>query len=181
MTEALTANLAQIGALRVISRATVMQYKGTKKPLPEIAQQLKTDVIVLGSVFRSGSAACVLRPSWCRRRPTGTSGPRPMYATSAISWTCKMKLHEPSPTKFKPKSRHTSRCDWRAWRMVNADAYEAYLKGRFFVNQFTEEALEKSKDYFQEAIQLDSGYGAAYAGLAEAWALLQAHWRSHAR
>jgi len=54
ITEALTADLAQIGALRVISRTSVMQYKGAKRPLPEIAGRLKVDAVVLGSVLRSG-------------------------------------------------------------------------------------------------------------------------------
>jgi TolB-like protein/DNA-binding winged helix-turn-helix (wHTH) protein/Tfp pilus assembly protein PilF len=172
ITEALTADLAQIGALRVISRATVMQYKGTKKPLPEIAQQLKTDVIVLGSVFRSGrrvrvTAELVLastdRHIWAEtyERDLGDILDLQNEVARAIADEIQAKLTPHEQVRLARR------------RMVNADAYEAYLKGRFFVNQFTEEALEKSKDYFQEAIQLDSRYGAAYSGLAEAWAMLQ--------
>jgi TolB-like protein/DNA-binding winged helix-turn-helix (wHTH) protein/Tfp pilus assembly protein PilF len=172
MTEALTADLAQIGALRVISRATVMQYKGTKKPLPEIAQQLKTDVIVLGSVFRSGRRVRVTaelvqastdRHLWAEtyERDLGDILDLQNEVARAIADEIQAKLTPHEQVRLARR------------RMVNADAYEAYLKGRFFVNQFTEEALEKSKDYFQEAIHLDSRYGPAYAGLAEAWAMLQ--------
>ena len=172
MTEALTADLAQIGALRVISRATVMQYKGTKKPLPEIARLLKTDVIVLGSVFRSGRRVRVTaelvqastdRHLWAEtyERDLGDILDLQNEVARAIADEIQAKLTPHEQVRLARR------------RMVNADAYEAYLKGRFFVNQFTEEALEKSKDYFQEAIQLDSGYGAAYSGLAEAWAMLQ--------
>ena len=172
MTEALTADLAQIGALRVISRATVMQYKGTKKPLPEIAQRLKTDVIVLGSVLRSGRRVRITaelvqastdRLLWAEtyERDVGDILDLQNEVARAIADEIQAKLTPHEQVRLARR------------RMVNADAYEAYLKGRFFVNQFTEEALEKSKDYFQEAIQLDSAYGAAYSGLAEAWAMLQ--------
>jgi TolB-like protein/DNA-binding winged helix-turn-helix (wHTH) protein/Tfp pilus assembly protein PilF len=172
MTEALTADLAQIAALRVISRATVMQYKGTKKPLPEIARLLKTDVIVLGSVFRSGRRVRVTaelvqastdRHLWAEtyERDLGDILDLQNEVARAIADEIQAKLTPHEQVRLARR------------RMVNADAYEAYLKGRFFVNQFTEEALEKSTDYFQEAIQLDSGYGAAYSGLAEAWAMLQ--------
>jgi len=172
MTEALTADLAQIGALRVISRATVMQYKGTKKPLPEIAQRLKTDVIVLGSVLRSGRRVRITaelvqastdRLLWAEtyERDVGDILDLQNEVARAIADEIQAKLTPHEQVRLARR------------RMVNADAYEAYLKGRFFVNQFTEEALEKSTDYFQEAIQLDSGYGAAYSGLAEAWAMLQ--------
>jgi len=172
MTEALTADLAQIAALRVISRATVMQYKGTKKPLPEIAQRLKTDVIVLGSVLRSGRRVRITaelvqastdRLLWAEtyERDVGDILDLQNEVARAIADEIQAKLTPHEQVRLARR------------RMVNADAYEAYLKGRFFVNQFTEEALEKSKDYFQEAIQLDSAYGAAYSGLAEAWAMLQ--------
>jgi TolB-like protein/Tfp pilus assembly protein PilF len=172
MTEALTADLAQVGALRVISRTTVMQYKGTKKSLPEIAQLLKTDVIVMGSVFRSGRRVRVTaelvqastdRHLWAEtyERDLGDILDLQNEVARAIANAIQAKLTPHEQVRLARR------------RMVNADAYEAYLKGRFFVNQFTEEALEKSMDYFQEAIQLDSGYGAAYSGLAEAWAMLQ--------
>ena len=172
MTEALTADLAQIGALRVISRTSVMQYKGTKKSLPEIAQQLKTDVIVLGSVLRSGRRVRVTaelvqastdRHLWAKtyERDLGDILDLQNEVAQAIADEIQAKItpHE--------QGRLARR------RKVNPDAYEAYLKGRFFVNPFTEEALEKSMDYFEEAIKLDSGYGAAYAGLGEVWACLQ--------
>ena len=55
MTDALITDLGKIGSLRVISRTTVMQYKGAKKPLPEIARDLNVDAIIEGTVSRSGN------------------------------------------------------------------------------------------------------------------------------
>jgi TolB-like protein/DNA-binding winged helix-turn-helix (wHTH) protein len=172
MTEALTADLAQIGALRVISRATVMQYKGTKKPLPEIAQQLKTDVIVLGSVLRSGQrvrvTAELVRASTDRHLWAETYE-RDLGDILDLQNEVARAIADEIQAKITPKEQ--GRLARR--RKVNTDAYEEYLKGRFFVNQFTEEALQKSIDYFEQAIRLDSTYGEAYAGLGEAWAMLQ--------
>jgi len=80
MTDALITRLAQIGALRVISRTSVMHYKRTRKKLPEIGRELNVDAVVEGSVFRSGST-CVSRRSWFTLQVTGTCGPVNTSAT----------------------------------------------------------------------------------------------------
>jgi len=79
MTDALIAGLAQIKAVKVISRTSVMQYKDAKKPLPQIAKELDVEGIVEGSVTRSGDV-CGSRPSSSTRARTGTCG---RTATSA--------------------------------------------------------------------------------------------------
>ncbi len=99
MTEVLTAALSQISSLRVISRTSAMQYKGARKPLPEIARQLKVDAVVEGSVLSSGgrvriTAQLVYAPTdrhlW----------PELMTVTSAMCCNCKARWREPSPMKF---------------------------------------------------------------------------------
>ena len=128
MTEALTADLAQIGALRVISRATVMQYKGTKKPLPEIAQRLKTDVIVLGSVLRSGRRVRITaelvqastdRHLWAEtyERDLGDILDLQNEVARAIADKIQARLTPHEQVRLPPHG--------------DADAYEAYLRDAF--------------------------------------------------
>jgi len=168
MTEALTADLAQIGALRVIARASVMQYKGTKTPLPEIAQRLNVDAVVSGTVLRSGQrvriTAALIRPAtgqqlWAKTYEQNLGDILDLQ--NEVARAIAGEIH----AKVTPQEQ------LRLARVheVNPGAYEAYLKGRYYWHQFTEEALLKSIEYFEEAIKLDPGYAEAHAGLADAW------------
>lgn len=168
ITEALTANLAQIGALRVISRTSVMQYKGTKRPLPEIAGRLKVDAVILGSVLRSGQRVRITaeliyastdRHLWARtyERELGDILDLQNEVARAIANEVHVKLTAPEKGRLGRS------------RMVNPGAYEAYLKGRYHWSRYTEESLLKSIEYFEQAIKLDPGYAPPHAGLADAW------------
>jgi TolB-like protein/DNA-binding winged helix-turn-helix (wHTH) protein/Tfp pilus assembly protein PilF len=168
MTEALTADLAQIQALRVISRTSVMRYKNTKKPLPEIARELKVDAVVLGSVLRSSQRVRITaelihastdRHLWARTYDRSLDDILDLQneVVRAIAVEIRAKI---TPQEQGRLARN---------RAVNHDTYEAYLKGRYYRNQYTEASLSKSIEYFEQAIKLDPGYAAAYAGLAEGW------------
>jgi len=63
MTDELVADLGQISALRVISRTSIMQYKGARKPLPQIARELNVDAVVEGTVLRAGQKVRIGLPS----------------------------------------------------------------------------------------------------------------------
>jgi TolB-like protein/Tfp pilus assembly protein PilF len=173
LTEALTADLAQIGALRVISRTSVMRYKNTKTPLPEIARELKVDGVVLGSVLRSNQRVRITaeliqsstdRHLWARTYERSVDDILDLESEVARAIAGEVQA------RIKPQEQ--GRLARR--RAVNYDTYEAYLKGRFYGNQFTEDSLSKSIEYFEQAIKLDPGYAAAYAGLAEGWLSLEA-------
>jgi TolB-like protein/DNA-binding winged helix-turn-helix (wHTH) protein/Flp pilus assembly protein TadD len=172
MTEALTADLAQIGALRVIARASVMQYKGTKQPLAQIAQRLKVQAVVSGSVLRSGDrvriTAALIRAAtgqqlWAKNyeRSLGDVLDLENEVARAIAGEVQAKV---TPQEQIRLARN---------RSVNADAFDAYLKGRYYYNRFTADGFSKSIEYFEHAIELDSGYATAYAGLADALASLE--------
>jgi TolB-like protein/DNA-binding winged helix-turn-helix (wHTH) protein/Tfp pilus assembly protein PilF len=172
MTEALTTDLAQIGALRVISRASVMQFKNTKIPLLEIAHRLKVDAVVMGSVLRSGPhvriTAQLIYAAADRHLWAGTYERElddildlQKEVVRAIAREVRARVTPEEQTRL---ARN---------RSVNAQAYEAYLKGRHMWNQYTEPALWKSTEYFEQAIHLDPAYAAAYAGLANSWVALQ--------
>lgn len=172
MTEALTADLAQIGALKVISRTSVMQYKGAKKPLPEIASQLNVDAVVLGSVLRSGQRVRITaelihgatdRHLWARtyERELDDILHLQNEVARAIASEIQAKLtpHEQQRLNHSPA--------------VKPDAYKAYLKGRYYATNYTKESLLKSIEYFEQAIKVDPSYAAAYAGLADVYLGLQ--------
>ena len=172
ITEALTADLAQIGALRVIARASVMQYKGTKQPLAQIAQRLHVEAVVSGAVLRSGHrvriTAALIRAAtgqelWARtyERSLGDILDLQNEVARAIAGEVQAKLTAQEQVRL---ARSQS---------VNADAYDAYLKGRYYYNRFTIDGFAKSIEHFEQAIKLDPNYASAYAGLADALASLE--------
>lgn len=172
MTDALAADLAQIGALRVSSRNSIIQFKGTRLPLPEIARRLKVDAVVSGSVLRSGQRVRIIaelihastdRRLWTKTYERNVADILDLQndVVRAIANEVRTKVTPPTPAPL----AHSHK--------VNSHAYEAYLKGRYYWNIFTLQSLEKSIEYFEQAIELDSEYAQAHAGLADAYLGLQ--------
>jgi TolB-like protein/DNA-binding winged helix-turn-helix (wHTH) protein/Tfp pilus assembly protein PilF len=173
MTDQLITDLAKVGSLRVISRTSVMRYKGTRKGLPEIARELNVDAIVEGSVIRSGqrvrvTAQLVQAPTdqhlWAETydRDRGDILKLQGEVADAIAWQVRAQL---TPTQ---------QALIRRAHAVNPEAYDAYLKGRlYFVNEFTKpDSLKKARRYFEESIQKDPNFALAYAGLADTYVYL---------
>ncbi len=171
MTEALITNLSRVSSLRVISRTSVMQYKGAKKPLPEIAKELQVDAVVEGSVERSGNRVRI-------------SAQLIHAATDAHLWAdsydrelrdvlaLQSEVAQAIASEVRAKVTAEERVRLASTHPVNPEAYEAYLRGRFYQNKRTESALRKSVEYFQQAIQKDPSYALAHAGLADSYTLL---------
>ncbi len=168
MTEALITDLGKIGALRVISRTSVMHYKGTKKPLPEIARELNVDAVLEGTVARSGNRVRITanllhaptdRHLWAEAYESDLGDVLTMQdkVAQAIADQIRIKLTSEEQVRFAPA------------RPVNPEAHDAYLKGRYCWNLRTEDGLNKSIGYFQAAIEKDPGYALAYAGLADSY------------
>src|ERR1700674_4150375 len=168
MTDALVTELAQISSLRVISRTSVMRYKGTRKPLPEIAKELNVDGIVEGAVVQSAERvrvdaqliqATTDRHVWAStyERSLGDAVLLQSEVARAIANAIQVQL---TPQEQARLGRTQS---------VDPQTYELYLKGRYFWNKRDEDSLRKSIDYFQQAIQHSPNYALAYAGLAEAY------------
>jgi len=172
MTEVLITNLARIRALRVISRTSVLQYKGVKKSLPEIARELEVEAAIEGSVQRFGDRVRITveliyapkdRPLWAE---TYDRGLRDVLALqSEIAQTIAREIR----IQLTPQEQ----AHLAATRPVNTQALEAYLKGRFFWNKRTPEGFQRSLEYFQEAIKMDAEYAQAYSGLSDTYTLLQ--------
>lgn len=175
MTEALISNLTQLGALqRVISSTSVMQYKGARKPLPEIARELKVDTVVEGSVVRSGQRVRVtvqLIDAMSDRNLWSRSYERDMSDILALQNELARAIAQEIKIALTPaeSARLTSA------RSVNPEAYQLYLKGRHFWKKRTEEDLMKAMKHFGEAIEKDPDYAQAYAGIADAYNMLASH------
>jgi len=162
MTEALIANLAKISSLRVISRTSVMQYKKARKPLPEIARELKVDAVVEGSVMRDGdrvriTAQLIHAPTdrhlWANEFDRDLRDVLALQreVTNAIVQEIQIKL-TPQEAKRLPNLLP-----------IDPEAYQLYLKGRDYFNNID---FDKGVESFQKAIHLDPTFASAYAGLA---------------
>jgi TolB-like protein/DNA-binding winged helix-turn-helix (wHTH) protein/Flp pilus assembly protein TadD len=165
MTEALTTDLARMESLQVISRTSTMQYKTAKKSLPAIARELNADAVVEGSVQRAGNRVRVTaqlvraaddRHLWAE---TYERDFRDILAlqddvASAIAKQVESKLGGPQP---QPLAKAQA---------ISPEAYETYLKANYYLDQFD---LQKSIDYYNQAIKLDPNYAPAYAHMARAY------------
>ena len=166
MTEALIAGLAKIRALRVISRTSVMRYKGQRISLPEIARALDVHGIVEGTVLRAGNRVRITaslvdaendRHLWndTYERDVGDILALQGEVAQAIAKEIQVTI---TPQEVARLARPSA---------VNPEAYQAYLKGRYHWEKRSEEGLKKALHHFQEAIDLDPAYAPAYSGLAD--------------
>jgi TolB-like protein/Flp pilus assembly protein TadD len=168
MTEALITDLAKIRALKVISRTSVVQFKQTTKPLPEIARELGVEAIVEGSVMRAGNRVRItaqLVDASTDRHLWAESYERDLSDVLTLQSEVASAIANQIQATLTPQERSRLTASHR----VNPDAHEAYLKGRYFWGQWTPEGFRKAIEYFQQATAHDPNYGAAYAGLADCY------------
>jgi TolB-like protein/Tfp pilus assembly protein PilF len=168
MTEALISNLTQIRALKVISRPSVMRYKGSRKPLPEIAQELNVDAVIAGSVQRASGRMKVT--AQLIHAATDTN----LWASEYDrDLTDVLKLQSEVARTVADEIRIQVTAEERARlasaRRVNPQAHDAYLLGRYHFNKGNEQGWKQAIAYFERVIELAPDYAAAYAGLSDAW------------
>jgi TolB-like protein/DNA-binding winged helix-turn-helix (wHTH) protein/Flp pilus assembly protein TadD len=168
MTDELITDLAKIGALRVISRTSVMRYKGTKKGLPEIARELNVDGIIEGSVVRSGqrvriTAQLLYGPT--DRHLWAETYERDLGDVLSLQSEVAQAIAQQVRAQVTPQQR----ANLRSARPVNPEAYDSYLRGRYYLsNQFTAaQPLNVAKGYFEQALRKDPEFALAYSGLAD--------------
>jgi TolB-like protein/DNA-binding winged helix-turn-helix (wHTH) protein/Tfp pilus assembly protein PilF len=168
MTDALITELAQIGRLRVISRTSMMQYRATRKPLPEIARELNVEAVVEGTVVRGGARVRITaqlihaptdRHLWAR------SYDRELRDVLALQEEVARAIAQAVQVEVRPDERR--RLSQAA--AVDPEAYESYLKGRFYWRMRGRENLLKAAAYFQQAIAEDPTYAPAYSGLSDTY------------
>jgi TolB-like protein/DNA-binding winged helix-turn-helix (wHTH) protein/Flp pilus assembly protein TadD len=171
MTDELITDLAQISALRVISRTSVMVYKGARKPLPQIARELNVDAVVEGSVLRSGDQVRItaqLIEASTDKHLWSQSYEGELRDTLALQSRVASAIADQIRINLTPREQAAL----KNVKVVNPEAYESYLKGRYFWNKRTAEGLKAALAYFKQAIEEDPKYAPAYSGLADTYALL---------
>jgi TolB-like protein/DNA-binding winged helix-turn-helix (wHTH) protein/tetratricopeptide (TPR) repeat protein len=173
MTEELITELSRIHALKVISRTSVMEYKGTKKHLPQIARELGVEGIVEGSVIREGDQVRItvqLLDGPNDRHIWSEDYQRELRGILTLQREMAQAITEQIRTQLTPQQQARV----SSGRAVNPEAYEAYLRGRYYLtNQVTmAQPLNMAQRYFEEAIQKDPGFALAYVGLADSYVYL---------
>ena len=171
MTDELITDLGQISALRVISRTSSMAYKGTRKPLPQIARELNVDAVVEGTVLRSGDQVRItaqLIDGASDRHLWSQSYQGELRNTLALQNDVARAIADQVRVTVNPQEQAAL----RGGVQVDPAAYESYLKGRYFWNKRTANGLSTALAYFNQAIEQDPGYARAYSGLADTYALL---------
>jgi len=165
MTDALITDLSKIGALKVISRTSVMQYKGVKKSLPEIARELKVDTVLEASVVRDDGRVRVtaqLIEAATDRHLWAESYERELTSILALQSEVARAVARTIRVRLRPQEETRL----AGARKVNPATYEAYLKGMFYLNKSTPADIQKGMAYLREAVENDPADPLAYAGLA---------------
>ncbi|MHB8723231.1 MAG: winged helix-turn-helix domain-containing tetratricopeptide repeat protein [Steroidobacteraceae bacterium] len=166
ITEALITELAKIRSLRVVSRTSVLRYRGTKEPVPQIARALRVQAILEGSVMRSGDRFRITAQLIHAGADQHLWAETYEGATSDILGV-QSQVARDIAAGVRAELSQDERARLCTSRTVRPDAYSLYLKGRYYARILTEEGQRKAIRYFQESIQSDPDYAPAYAGMAE--------------
>jgi TolB-like protein/Tfp pilus assembly protein PilF len=169
VTDDLIGHLYKIGALRVISRTSVMKYKGQNTPVPEIARELKVRVVVEGALHHVGENVRIRlalidtlpeeHSLWTESYDRPMTDVMIMYGEMARDIAGKIRV------KLAPEEEKRLSSD----RQVDPEAYQAYLKGMFYWYKVTQLDLEGAERYFELALEKEPNYARAYAGIAWVW------------
>lgn len=173
ITDAITTSLAQVSALRVISRTSAVHYRGAHKPTPQIARELNVDAVVEGSVLLFGRGVQINVQLIDARRD------RHLWAKSfdgRLSDLITMQNQVAHQVAIHIQGRLSPADQKRLARtvQVNPEAHENYLMGRYCWHKWTEEGIRKSIEYYEKALQIFPDYALAHAGLADSYNALSA-------
>jgi TolB-like protein/DNA-binding winged helix-turn-helix (wHTH) protein len=175
MTEALIAELGRINAPRVISRQSIMQYKGSKKPLSEIARELNVDAVLEGTIERAGDRVRVI-VRLDRVSPEGQLWSNQYNRDIRDLLRLQDEIARAVTDEVKVKLKPQERARLARSRPVDPGAQDDYFRALHFPNKYAAESYRYSEQdlltaisYFRQAIEKDSNYGPAYVGMAQAY------------
>lgn len=173
LTEALVTDLAQVRSLRVISRTSIMTYKGTKKKLPEIARELNVDAVVEGSVTRSGDQVQVT--AQLIEAPTDTHLWAETYeGTNRDLLVMQNRMAQAIVQQVRVALTPEEKLRLTKIHLVSPESHEAYLQGRYFWNRRTPAALLSSLELYEKAARIDPNSAEVYAAMATAYGTMVA-------
>jgi TolB-like protein/DNA-binding winged helix-turn-helix (wHTH) protein/Tfp pilus assembly protein PilF len=170
MTEALITDLSKLGGVQVISRGSVMRYKDSHRTAAEIGRELNVDAVVQGAVLRAGGRVRVtaqLVRTATNQNVWAEKYERDIHDVVALQDELAASVAKEIQAQVRADQAHSARA-----KVPSVEAQEAYLKGRYFWNRRTETDYLTAISWFEEAVGYDPDYAAAYAGLADAYALL---------
>jgi TolB-like protein/DNA-binding winged helix-turn-helix (wHTH) protein len=168
MTESVITELAKIGGLRVMSRPSVIQYKGARKPMSELARELNVDAVLTGSVMRSGERVRItaqLVHAATGRNLWADSYERDLRDVLTLQREVTRDIVGEIRIKLTPQQQG----QFGSARPVNPEAYDHYLRGRFYLNRQTKDDNEAAITALERAVATDPTFAAAYAELAQAY------------
>ncbi len=171
MHEELMGTLARISSLLVISRSSVRQYKNTTKSLPEIARELDVGYIIEGSVRTAGDSVLIsvqLVDATDDRYVWGESYERELKKVLAMQRDVAQAVAREIKVKLAPREQE----QLEQLGTVNPEAYNAYLRGRFYLNRVTLDSLCKAIEHFEMALRMDPLQARSFAGIADCHVLL---------
>ena len=164
MTEQLTADLSRLGKLRVISRTSVMQYKNARKPLADIARELKVDGVVEGSIVRVGDkvriTAKLVRATRDEENLWAQSYERDLHDILALQGEVARAIAAEINVSLTPQEE----ARLATGRRIDPAAHQSFLLGRYHFNRGIEEGLRKAVTHFEQAISRDAAYAEAVRG-----------------
>jgi TolB-like protein/Tfp pilus assembly protein PilF len=169
MTEALITELSKIQSLTVISRTSVMQFKGTKKTLPEIAKELNVDAIIEGSALLLNDKVRITaqlidafdKHRWAESYDRNLNDVFTIHREVALDIAREVQKNITSQDKTLSPNQYPK----------NSEVYQLYLKGRYFLNLYTYDSHKKAIQYFEQVIKLDPDFALGYAGLADVYGI----------
>ena len=175
VTESIINNLAQLPNLRVSPRGTVFHYKGTQKDPLAIGKELGVRAVLSGRFLQTGDDVTISvelvdvrdnKQLWGDRFNHKVADALMMQQeiSQQISERLRLKLSGPEQQKMMAK-RNTA----------NPEAYQLYLKGKFYWNKRTGESLKQAAEFYRQAIEKDPNYALAYSGLAETYVLFSSY------
>jgi eukaryotic-like serine/threonine-protein kinase len=168
MTDELISDLAKIASLRVISRTSVTQYKNTRKTIPEIARELNVEGVIEGSVLRSGDRVRItaqLINGRSDQHVWSESYERDLKDVLTLQHELARTIAVQVRAVITPAEDERL----RSRQFFNPEAYEAYLRGRSYLEKWTPDGASEGLRYFQRAIEIDNNYALAYVGTAECY------------
>ena len=171
MTDALTASLAQIHSIKVISRTSSMLYKGSKKPLRDIARELHVDAVVEGSFARSGDRLRVTA-RLIRGQTDAQFWAKSFERQEGDILILQGEIARVIAEQIEAEVTADERSRLGTARPVVAKAYEAYLLGRYALDEGTEESMNDALKQFSRALEIQNDYAAASAGIASYYSIL---------
>lgn len=171
LTEEIITNLSKIRTLKVISRTSIMRYKGMKKSLKQIASELGVQYILEGSVRKHGNDLRITAQLIDATQDAHLWVEK-YRGTVEDVFDIQEKVAGEIARALKIQLTPHEQEDLKKCYTCNTEAYQLYLKGRYYWNKRTEEGMLKGIEYFKQTIKIDPGYALAYVGLADAYILL---------